>query len=91
MSSRHQDVEYIPLDSGSVEPTVTRRSFSPAKYTGHLFLATVFFTGILVGGGISRSLTVPNVIKTLIPSSVVQDPVEPVVTIFDAFVDVYVP
>ena len=93
MSSRHQDVEYIPLDSGPTEPNLTRRTSVSAKYAGHLFLAALFFTGIFVGAGICRWFTVPTVITTLIPSSVVLDPVhyEPVVTLFDSFVDMCVP
>ena len=83
MGSRHHDVEYIPLDSSPIEPTATHRSFSPAKYAGRLFFAAAFFAGILVGEWIGRSSTLPNVIKTLIPSPVTA-------TIFDAFVDMYV-
>lgn len=93
MSSRLQDVEYIPLeDSGPNEPSFTRRPVASAKYAGRLFLAAVFFAGILLGGGIGRWFTIPNVITTLIPSSIVLEPThyEPVVTIFDSFVDMCV-
>ena len=93
MSSRpHQDVEYIPLDSGPGEPSLTRRTFASAKYAGHLFLAAVFFTGIVVGGGIGRWFKVPHVIKSLIPSPIGLEPThyEPVVTLFDSFTDMCV-
>ena len=93
MSSRHHDVEYIPLDPGPDDPSLTRRStFASAKYAGHLFLSTVLFAGILIGGGIGRWVAVPNVITSLVPSTVILNPVhyEPVVTIFDSFVDLCV-
>lgn len=93
MASRHHDVEYIPLDSGPGDPSpITRRSFVSAKYAGHLFLAAVLFAGVLVGGGIGRWAAVPNVITTLIPSTAATNTVhyEPVVTIFDSFIDLYV-
>jgi hypothetical protein len=92
MSSRpHQDVEYIPLDSGPSEPGLTRRPVASAKYAGHLFLAAVFFTGIVVGGGIGRWLKVPHVITTLIPPISLESPhYEPVVTLFDSFIDMCV-
>jgi hypothetical protein len=92
MSSQHQDVEYIPLDSGPGEPTLPRRPLASAKYAGHLFLAAVLFAGILVGGGVGRWFTIPNTITNLIPSSIILKPVhyEPVVTILDAFVDMCV-
>ena len=92
MASRHHDVEYIPLDPGPGEPsTAPRSSFASAKYAGHLFLAAVLFAGILVGAGIGRWTTVPNVVTTIVPPVVVSDPVhyDPVVTIFDSFVDMY--
>jgi len=90
MSSRHQDVEYIPLDSG--QPSPARRPFASAKYAGHLFLATILFAGVLVGGAIGRWFIGPNVITTEIPSSVVPEPVqyEAVVTLLDSFVDMCV-
>ena len=92
MSSRHQDVEYIPLDSGPTEPTAARRTFASAKYAGQLFLAAIFFTAIFVGVGVGRWFKVPNVITTLIPSSIVVDPVDygSVVTLYDSFVDMCV-
>jgi hypothetical protein len=93
MSSRHHDVEYIPLDSSPGDPNPTHRPLASAKYAGHLFLAVVLFAGILIGGGIGRWATVPNVITTLVPSTVTLDPVhyKPVVTIFDSFTDLCVP
>lgn len=93
MTSRHHDIEYIPLDSSSPsDPNAPRRSFASAKYAGHLFLTTVFFAGVLVGGGIGRWATIPSVITNFIPSTVIVEPVQykPVVTIFDSFVDLYV-
>lgn len=90
MTTRHQDVEYIPLDTS--EPTPTRRPFASAKYAGHLFLAVVLFSGILVGGAISRWATEPEVITTEVPSTVVLEPVhyEPVVTLLDSFINMCV-
>ena len=92
MSSRHHDVEYIPLDPGPTEPNLTRRPFVSAKYAGNFFLAAAFFVGIIVGGGIGRWSTVPTLITTVIPTSVVPEPVhyEPVVTLFDSFIDMCV-
>lgn len=92
MTSRHHDVEYIPLDPDPGNPNPTPRPFASAKYAGHLFLAAVLFAGILIGGGIGRWATVPHVITTLVPSTVILNPVhyEPVVTIFDSFVDLCV-
>jgi len=91
MSPRHHDVEYIPLDPGPGDPTnLTRRStFVSAKYAGHLFLSTVLFAGILIGGGIGRWVAVPNVITSLVPSTVILNPFhyKPVVTVFDSFID----
>jgi hypothetical protein len=92
MGSHHQDVEYIPLDSGPGEPSSTHRSFASAKYAGHLFLAAVLFAGVLVGGALGRWVTAPNVITTQIPSTVVLEPVhyEPVVTLLDSFIEMCV-
>ena len=90
MTSRHHDIEYIPLDSSG--PNAPRRSLASAKYATHLFLAAVFFAGALIGGGIGRWATIPSVITSFIPSTVIVGPVQykPVVTIFDSFVDLYV-
>jgi len=87
MSSRHQDVEYIPLDTG--EPSHTPRALASAKYAGHLFLAAFFFAGILAGGGIGRWLTAPNITVIPIPAPP-QEPVhyDPVMTLLDSFVDI---
>lgn len=92
MSSQHQDVEYIPLDSDPSEPSFAPRSFASAKYAGHLFLATVLFAGVLVGGAIGRWATVPNVITVVPSTGVVPEPVhyEPVVTLLDSFIDMCV-
>lgn len=92
MSSRPHDVEYIPLDSGPNEPNLTPRPLASAKYAGRLFLAALFFAGVLVGGGIGRWFTAPKIITNLIPPAIVIEPVhyEPVVTLFDAFVDMCV-
>jgi len=92
MSSHHRDVEYIPLDSGPGEPNVTRRPFASAKYLGHLFLAAVLFAGALIGGGIGRWATTPNIITTIVPSTADHEPVhfEPILTIFDSFLDLCV-
>ena len=90
MSSQRHDVEYIPLDSGPGEPNPTHRPFASAKYIGHLFLAAALFTGVLIGGGIGRWATAPNVITTLVPSTVEPVKFEPVLTLFDSFVDLCV-
>ena len=92
MSSRHHDVEYIPLDSGPGEPSPARRPFASAKYAGHLFLAAVLFAGVLVGGTFGRWVTSPNVITIQVPSTVIPEPVhyEPVVTLLDSFIDMCV-
>jgi hypothetical protein len=93
MTSRHHDIEYIPLDSSDPgdPPHAPRRSFASAKYAGHLFLAAVFFAGVFVGGGVGRWATIPDV-TAYIPSTVTANPVRftPVVTVFDSFVDLYV-
>ena len=84
MSSRHQDVEYIPLDSAppSEEQNSARRPVLSAKYAGRLFLTAVFFAGILLGAILGRSFTaLPTIITPPIPSY------EPLVTILDSFVD----
>jgi len=93
MTSRHHDLEYIPLDSGPGDQNPIPRPLASARYAGYLFLAAVFFAGILIGGGVGRWVTVPNVITTLIPSTATPNPVhyEPVVTIFDSFADLYAP
>ena len=93
MSPRHEDVEYIPLDSGpGGHPSATHRSFASAKYAGHLFLAAVLFAGVSVGAAIGRWATTPDVITTEVPSTVVLEPVhyDPVVTLLDSFIDLYV-
>ena len=85
-------MEYIPLDSGPGESSSTRRPFASAKYVGHLFLAAVLFAGVLVGGTIGRWVTTPDVITIEVPSTVVLEPThyEPVVTLFDSFIDMCV-
>ena len=88
MSSRHQDEspEYIPLDD-SQEQSSTRRTVLSAKYAGRLFLTALFSVGILLGGVVGRSFAtprLPSLISTPISSY------QPVVTILDSFVDMYV-
>lgn len=91
MTSRHHDVEYIPLDSsGPGDSNLSHRPFASAKYAGHLFLAAVFFAGVVVGGGVGRWATIPDVVIAHIPSAVNPFKFEPVVTVFDSFVDLYV-
>ena len=90
-SRHHDDVEYIPLDSGPGEPSSSRtRPFASAKYAGHLFLAAVLFAGVLVGGTFGRWVTTPNVIITQVPSTVEPVHYEPVVTLLDSFIDMCV-